>query len=135
MCKRMFLMFVVVLLSVGVMRAQTVTGTIVGTVVDSAGASVPNAQVTILNQDTGISRTAVTTDDGQFRVPQLSSGIYTVSAEAPGLSRTQVKDINVAVRRRVPGGPEAVGRCDDHGSPGERRGRDGEHRKCRCELR
>ena len=97
MCKRVFLTLVVVLLSVGVMRAQTVTGTIVGTVVDSTGASVPNAQITILNQDTGISRTAVTTEDGQFRVPQLQSGSYTVSAVAPGLSRTQMKDVNVTV--------------------------------------
>jgi Carboxypeptidase regulatory-like domain/TonB-dependent Receptor Plug Domain len=96
-CKRIFLMIVVVLLSVGVMQAQTVTGTIVGTVVDSAGAAVPNARITILNQDTGISRTAASTEEGQYRVPQLSSGRFTVTAEAQGFAKTQVKDVAVAV--------------------------------------
>ena len=97
MCKRVFLMIVVVLLSVGVMQAQTVTGTIVGTVVDSAGAAVPNARIIVLNQDTGISRTAVSTEEGQFRVPQLSSGTFTVTAEAQGFAKTEVRDVAVAV--------------------------------------
>ena len=93
----MFLMLVVVVFSVGAMQAQTVTGTIVGTVVDSTGASVPNARITVLNQDTGIRRTADSSDDGEFRVPQLISGTYTVSAEAAGLTKTQVTGVVVAV--------------------------------------
>jgi outer membrane receptor protein involved in Fe transport len=99
--KHLFSMLAVMLLGVGAMQAQTVTGTIVGTVLDSGGASVPNARITVLNQDTGITRSAVSTEEGQFRVPQLSSGAYTVSAEAPGLSKMEVKDVKVAVAAEI----------------------------------
>jgi hypothetical protein len=77
--------------------AQSVNGTITGSVLDSSGGAVPNAQITIVSQDTGVSRSAVSTEDGQYRVPQMGSGTYTISAEAPGLSKTVQKDVVVAV--------------------------------------
>jgi hypothetical protein len=44
--------------------AQIVSGTIVGTVVDSSGAAVPNAKITAANEATGISRSTVTDASG-----------------------------------------------------------------------
>ncbi len=45
-------------------NAQTFRGTILGSVTDTTGATVPKAKVTVRNVDTGIERTTATTDDG-----------------------------------------------------------------------
>ena len=79
------------------LRAQTVSGTIQGSVNDASGAAVPNAQITIANQDTGASRETMSTGDGVYSVPSLLPGKYSVSATAQGFSPAEVKDIVVNV--------------------------------------
>jgi len=61
-------------------RAQTVTGTIQGTVTDSSGGALPGVTITIRNTDTGLERVAVTTKDGFFNAPFLQLGRYNVEA-------------------------------------------------------
>ncbi|MGH9505114.1 MAG: carboxypeptidase regulatory-like domain-containing protein [Terriglobales bacterium] len=68
-------------------------GTIRGLVTDSSGAVVPNARVTILDLGTNSSRETSTNAQGEYRVFGLSSGGYTVSVSAPGMSTTQVTGI------------------------------------------
>ena len=66
--------------------AQTMTtGTIVGDITDAAGAVVRGANVSLDFPATGDHRTTVTGEDGQYRFPLLKPGVYTVSAQAPGL--------------------------------------------------
>jgi len=60
------------------------TGDISGTVVDSTGAAVSKAKITITNVSTGAVRDAVTNEYGQFSVPQLELGEYQVKIEASG---------------------------------------------------
>ncbi len=58
-----------IVLSLGVAStsyAQTAAATINGTLTDSAGASVPDAQVTITNQGTGTKTDTRTNSDGTF---------------------------------------------------------------------
>jgi hypothetical protein len=85
------------------LRAQTVTGTILGNVLDASGAAVPNAEITTTNQDTGVARTATSTSDGVYTVPSLLAGRYSVEARAQGFTPAQVKDIvvNVGSNARV----------------------------------
>ena len=85
------------------LKAQTVTGTILGNVLDSSGAVVPNAEITVTNQDTGVTRTVTSTGDGVYTVPALLAGKYTVGAKAQGFTPQQVKDIvlNVGSDARV----------------------------------
>src|SRR3984893_19447892 len=64
--------------------AQLPTGTILGTVKDSSGASVPGATVTVRNTDTNLTRTQMTEQDGSYRFPELPVGHYEAKAEAPG---------------------------------------------------
>src|SRR4051794_21779919 len=47
-------------------HAQQVTGRILGSTEDASGAAVPNAQITITNQDTGAVRNIVTGADGAY---------------------------------------------------------------------
>jgi len=73
--------------------AQNITGTIQGTVSDSQGAAVPSAQVTITNDATGGSRTATTSAQGFYSMPELQVGTYDVTVKAT--------NFKVFVSRRV----------------------------------
>jgi hypothetical protein len=78
--------------------AQSNTGTLVGTVVDQQGAVVGGATVTVTDNGTGKQRTAESTSEGTFNVPQLEVAVYTVRVTAPGFksfTATELK-INVA---------------------------------------
>jgi Carboxypeptidase regulatory-like domain/TonB-dependent Receptor Plug Domain/TonB dependent receptor len=75
--------------------------TIVGTVTDPSGASVANATITITNLDTGLSRTMNTTGDGQYVVPDLRIGRYTVRAAAAGFKTTEQQNITLQVGDRA----------------------------------
>ena len=65
-------------------QAQTVTGTIQGTVTDRSGAALPGVTITIRNVDTGLERVAVTTGNGFFNAPFLQIGRYNVDADLSG---------------------------------------------------
>jgi hypothetical protein len=84
-------------------RAQTFRGTILGTVTDASGATVPGATVTIRNLDTGLLRTTESQADGSYSVPELPIGNYSVSIEKNGFqaSVTTGVKVNVAAERRV----------------------------------
>src|SRR5580704_15655865 len=77
--------------------AQVEQGAITGAVVDSTGASVPKAKVTATNQATGTVATTETTEDGYYKLPYLTAGKYTVTAEKEGFSVTKVVDVPVLV--------------------------------------
>lgn len=77
--------------------AQSLTsGGVTGTVTDASGAAVPNATVTLKNQDTGSTQTATTNDTGAYRFSLINPGNYRVSAAASGFSATQ-QAVTVAV--------------------------------------
>src|SRR5258708_6708041 len=75
--------------------------TIVGTVTDPTGASVPNAAITITNTDTGVARNLPSSADGQYVAPALQIGHYTVHAAASGFKSAEQKDIVLAVNDRT----------------------------------
>jgi hypothetical protein len=64
--------------------AQTATGQITGTVVDTTGAIVANAKVTVTNEQNGLSRASRTNDQGTYSVPLLPVGLYVVTVEKDG---------------------------------------------------
>ena len=60
--------------SVLTLYGQITTATISGAVTDSTGGAIPGAQVTILNEDTGVSRSVQADAGGRYSAPQLSLG-------------------------------------------------------------
>ncbi|HET7218730.1 MAG TPA: carboxypeptidase regulatory-like domain-containing protein, partial [Vicinamibacterales bacterium] len=81
--------------------AQSVTGTILGTVTDSTGAVVANAKVTIINEGTGLTRTVTADANGEYTVPALPTGHYTVTSEMTGFKTVALSNIEVGVDQRV----------------------------------
>ena len=61
-------------------KAQTVTGTIQGTVTDTSGAVLPGVTVTVRNAETGAQRVVITNEAGIYTAPFVQIGTYVVSA-------------------------------------------------------
>jgi hypothetical protein len=70
--------------------AQITTGTILGTVHDAQGAVIPNVGITARHLGTGVSRTATTSDLGDYRIASMPVGSYEVTASVAGF-RTEVR--------------------------------------------
>jgi hypothetical protein len=81
--------------------AQAVSGTIVGTVTDSSGAVVSGAKITLVSEETGLSRTLTTDSHGEFQAPSMPTGSYTVTAEAQGFKLASVSNLQLSVDQRV----------------------------------
>lgn len=74
---------------------QAISGNIVGTVLDASGASVPNAAVTATNVATGVKSPTKANSHGEYRLNNLSPGMYSIAAEAPGFTRADVQNVSV----------------------------------------
>src|SRR4051794_22416704 len=85
------------MVSVTAVAQSAATATIVGQVVDPQGAVVPAAKVTATNQATGTGRATNTTSSGNYVIPGLPPGAYTVKVDAKGFSPGSVKDITLNV--------------------------------------
>src|SRR5215213_8880913 len=85
-----FLMLVAALLATPSALGQS-TATIQGTVTDSKGAVLPNATVVVKNRSTSTERTTQTDSDGNYQVPSLPVGVYTVEVRKEGF-KTGVAD-------------------------------------------
>ena len=73
--------------------AQQTNATIVGNVADSSGAVVVGATVTTTNTETNTVRSTVTDSSGQYTLPSLPSGTYSLSVEMAGFQTQRVQSI------------------------------------------
>ena len=65
---------------------QGVLSTIRGTATDPSGAAVPNVAITVVNVNTGVSRSGTTNSAGDYEMPDLLLGTYRLTATAGGFS-------------------------------------------------
>ena len=72
------------------LHAQTVTGTVVGTIADASGAVVPGATVVAHNVDTGVDSQGATDRSGQYRIANLPIGSYSLTISASGFGQQTV---------------------------------------------
>jgi hypothetical protein len=75
--------------------------TIVGTVTDPTGATVPSANITITNTDTGQARLFPSNEVGEYVAPSLHIGRYVIRAEAAGFKSVEHKDVVLQVGDRI----------------------------------
>src|SRR5262249_25959270 len=81
--------FVILVAAVG--SAQTFRGGISGRVADGTGAVMPGVTVTATNDATGVARTTVTSATGDFSIPDLQLGTYTIEATLQGFQTVRTK--------------------------------------------
>src|SRR5262245_28175367 len=74
--------------------AQRTSGDITGTVTDGTGGVLPGVNVTAVCSETSLTRSAVTDDQGGFRLPELPLCLYKVTAELSGF-KTVTRDAQV----------------------------------------
>jgi Carboxypeptidase regulatory-like domain/TonB dependent receptor len=93
---KIVLLIYFVLLTATTIWAQA-TATIIGTVADSSGNVIANANVTITQKETGLTRQVTTSDRGSYVVHSLPVGTYTVAVEVKGFKRKSVTGITLQV--------------------------------------
>jgi Carboxypeptidase regulatory-like domain/TonB dependent receptor-like, beta-barrel len=81
--------------------AQAQTARITGTVTDSTNAVVPGATVTIVKSETNDTRVAVSNDRGQYDVPFLPSGHYTITCELQGFQKMRREGVVLETDQEV----------------------------------
>jgi hypothetical protein len=97
--------FVSITLGLGVAAmAQTSSGQIAGRIVDPSGAAVPDATVTLTNQDTSDARTTKTEASGEFVFPAVQPGTFTVAVSAPGFKKYEKHNLALHASERLAAG-------------------------------
>ena len=101
--KRLLTRFTCFIALIGAAHAQIATTTsLVGTVSDSSGKIIAGAKITAVNSETLDTYTAITNQDGNYRIDFVRVGTYNVSAEFAGFARLQhtgsIVTINQIVR-------------------------------------
>ncbi|HET8549168.1 MAG TPA: TonB-dependent receptor, partial [Bryobacteraceae bacterium] len=76
--------------------AQGDKARLTGTVVDTTGAVIPGATVTVTTAKTGEIRRATANEQGLYVIPSLAPATYRVAGEAPGLGPNEYTDIALA---------------------------------------
>ena len=93
------LVLLVVLVCTASGLAQQTLGSINGTVLDTTGAAVPGATITVKNTGTNLSRVTTSQSTGFFQIFNLPIGSYVVTVTHAGFQTTEVKGINVQEAR------------------------------------
>ena len=73
--------------------AQEFRSTLSGHITDPSGAVVPGAKITVVNNDTKMAYTAVTTQSGSYQIPYMLPGTYTVTTTAESFKTAVNNDV------------------------------------------
>jgi hypothetical protein len=110
-------MFILSLISaIAFAQGGGMTSSISGVVVDQSGGVIPGADIVVKNTSTGGEFKTISSDNGTFSIPALSSGIYTATVTVPNFKVAVYKDIRleagvpatIRVSLQVGGGNETV---------------------------
>ena len=85
----------------GCCLAQSITGSVVGTLSDPSGAAVPGITVQLINESTGAQRAATTNESGDYLFTLVPPGTYTVAANSSQFRPVRVTHVQVEVDRAV----------------------------------
>lgn len=80
-------------------RAQVISGDLVGTILDKTGATVPGASVEAVNVDTGVKYPTLANETGEYRINNLPAGVYNVTASSANFAATTVNGYRVDLNK------------------------------------
>src|SRR5216117_425062 len=81
--------------------AQSSTATILGVVKDTTGALIPGASITVKHTETGQTRTAISSESGDYNVPLLPVGAYEITTTMPGFKQQVRSGIDLVVGQQA----------------------------------
>src|SRR5262245_64277418 len=84
-------------------HAQAFTATLQGTVTDSTGAVVPNANVTLVNEATNVKQTKVTDSRGAYLFTLVPPGVYKLTVDMKGFQTAVPKGMELQVQKMARG--------------------------------
>ncbi len=87
--------FCMLVVCLGHARAQTVSGTLAGRVVDATGASVAGVSITATGMDTGLERKTVSSSDGFYQLTFVPLGRYRITVESTGFRPVRKEEVEV----------------------------------------
>ena len=88
---------ILLLLMSGSLRAQSDRGAIAGEILDSAGAAITGASVTLRGVDTGSLYKTVSTSTGGYRINDVAIGRYNVTVEATGFKKSVQEGVEIQI--------------------------------------
>jgi hypothetical protein len=97
MSARIFAMLILILGLGASANAQSITGTLVGTVTDQQGAVVPGATIKATAVDTGLAHTAISNAQGEYRIEYLAVGNYVVEVKAKSFKTFRQEGVALTV--------------------------------------
>jgi hypothetical protein len=99
--KRFSYLPLILCLFLGYSPAQTTNGLITGTVTDSSGAVMPDAQVTVTNVGTSLTRNTTTNSTGAYILPQMPPGVYKIDVSKTGFASADREHVELQVNQSV----------------------------------
>ena len=78
-------------------QVDVATATLKGAVKDPNGAVVPKATITLLSTEKGTSRSVVTDEDGNYRIPLIQPGTYDIEVQADGFSKAVTRNVAMSI--------------------------------------
>ena len=82
-------------------QTSSATATILGVVKDTSGALIPGVSITVKHTETGQTRTAISSESGDYNVPLLPVGAYELTTVMPGFKQDVRRGINLVVGQQA----------------------------------
>src|ERR1051325_9296090 len=96
-CTRVFTICVLVLAALTATAQVSSTSTLSGTISDPTGATVPGAEITVTSTATGAVFKVTSNESGEFIIPALPSGDYSVLVTHQGFKQAKVADVKLDI--------------------------------------
>jgi hypothetical protein len=91
--------FSVLFMMTSLSYSQTTSGDLVGTVKDPTGATIPNAALTVTNEETGVVVSIKAESNGEFRAANLLPGKYDIEVKSPGFNPYALRGVAVELNK------------------------------------
>src|SRR5881296_1347937 len=82
-------------------QISSATATILGVVKDTSGALIPGVSINVKHTETGQTRTAISSETGDYNVPLLPIGAYEITTAMPGFKQQVRSGINLVVGQQA----------------------------------
>src|ERR1043165_8243941 len=91
----------IITLASAAVYSQSFQGSLRGRIVDPNAATIPLARITVVDQASGVARSTVTSEQGEYTFAALTPANYTITAEAPGFKKSAKTGVVVSTQTAV----------------------------------